>query len=62
LYSGNIVLFVLDKFPEDKENVWIISKLAEDGVFSNVPVLFTDFDAMYDFENLGPDKLRMPVV
>ncbi len=52
-YSKNNILFVLDKFPEDKEVVWIVSKLVEDGVFSNVPVLFTCFDAMYDFEKWG---------
>ncbi len=52
-YSSNNNLFILDRFPEDKEVVWVVSKLVEDGVFSNVPVLFTCFDAMYDFENWG---------
>lgn len=51
LYSSKNVLFVLDVFPQDV--VWVISKLAEDGVFLNVPVLFTCFDAMYDFEKAG---------
>ena len=49
-YSGKNVLFVLDVFPEANDLVWVISKLAEDGVFHNVPVLFTCFDAMYEFE------------
>lgn len=52
-YSNNNILFVLDEFPEGKDVVWIISKLAEDGVFLNVPILFTCFDAMYDFEQSG---------
>ncbi len=52
-YSSKNVLFVLDEFPEDSEVVWVISKLAEDGVFHNVPILFTCFDAMYDFEKAG---------
>lgn len=52
-YSGKNVLFVLDVFPEGSDVVWIISKLAEDGVFLNVPILFTCFDAMYDFEKAG---------
>ncbi len=51
--SSNNNLFVLDKFPEDNEVVWIVSKLVEDGVFSTVPVLFTCFEAMYVFENSG---------
>ena len=52
-YSGKNVLFVLDVFPEANDVVWVISKLAEDGVFHNVPVLFTCFDAMYEFEKMG---------
>lgn len=52
-YSSENVLFVLDVFPKDTDIVWIISKLAEDGVFLNIPVLFTDFNAMRDFENAG---------
>ena len=53
LHSGKNTLFILDKFPEDKEFVWIVSKLVEDGVFTTVPILFTCFDAMYEFENIG---------
>lgn len=53
LHSGKNILFVLDKFPDEKEVVWIISKLVEDSVFTTVPILFTCFDAMYEFENMG---------
>ncbi len=52
-YSGKNVLFVLDVFPEGSDAVWVISKLVEDGIFVNVPILFTCFDAMYDFEKAG---------
>ncbi len=53
LHSSKNVLFVLDTFPEDKEIFWVVSKLVEDGVFNTVPILFTCFDAMYEFENMG---------
>ena len=53
MQSSRNVLFVLDTFPEDKEIFWVVSKLVEDGVFSTVPILFTCFDAMYEFENMG---------
>ena len=53
LYSSKNVLFVLDVFPDANDALWVVSKLAEDGVFLNVPVLFTCFDAMYDFEKAG---------
>ena len=52
-YSSKNILFVLDVFPDSSDAVWVISKLAEDGVFLNVPILFTCFDAMYDFEKAG---------
>lgn len=52
-YSSNNVLFILDVFPEENDAVWVISKLVEDGVFVNVPILFTCFDVMYDFEKAG---------
>ncbi len=52
-YSTRNVLFVLDVFPEANDVVWVISKLVEDGVFFNVPILFTCFEAMYDFEKAG---------
>ena len=53
VYSSNNVLFVLDVFPEGNDANWLISKLVEDGVFVNVPILFTCFDVMYDFEKAG---------
>ena len=64
-YSSNNSLFILDVFPEENDAAWVISKLVEDGVFVNVPVLFTCFDVMYDFEKAGYsafayDVLPMP--
>ncbi len=53
LYSSKNVLFIFDRFPEDDDHVWILSKLAEDSVFTTTPILFTCFDAMYDFERMG---------
>ena len=53
LHSQKNALFVLDAFPEDKEIFWVVSRLAEDGIFNTVPILFTCFDAMYEFENMG---------
>ncbi len=52
-YSNKNVAFILDEIPREKDAIWIISKLSEDGLFSEVPVLFTSFDAMYTFETLG---------
>lgn len=52
-YSNKNVAFVLDEIPQTKEATWILSKLSEDGLFANVPILFTSFDAMYEFENSG---------
>ena len=52
-YTNKNVAFILDKIPHEKDAIWIISKLSEDGLFSEVPVLFTNFDAMYTFEKLG---------
>ena len=52
-YSNKNVAFILDEIPREKDAIWIISKLSEDGLFSEIPVLFTSFDAMYAFETLG---------
>lgn len=52
-YSGRNVCFVLDEIPEDKNAVWIISKLFEDNLFAEVPILFTSYDAMYEFDKMG---------
>lgn len=52
-YSNKNVAFILDEMPREKDAIWIISKLSEDGLFSEIPVLFTSFDAMYAFETLG---------
>ena len=52
-YSNNNIAFVLDNIPQTKEADWILSKLSEDGLFANTPILFTSYEAMYDFENSG---------
>ncbi len=52
-YSSKNAAFVFDEIPRTKEALWIISKLSEDGLFASVPVLFTTFEAMYEFENSG---------
>lgn len=52
-YSNKNVCFVLDEMPHEKDAIWIISKLSEDGLFAEVPVLFTTFEAMHEFDKLG---------
>ncbi len=52
-FSSKNVCFVLDDIPQDQNVIWIISKLADDGVFYEVPILFTSFKAMRDFEKMG---------
>ena len=52
-YSNKNICFVIDEMPHDKEASWIISKLSEDGLFAEVPILFTSFDAMYEFDKSG---------
>lgn len=43
----------MDEMPHTKESAWILSKLSDDGLFAEVPILFTSFDAMYEFERSG---------
>ncbi len=56
-YANSNVAFILDEIPNDnvvsKDAIWILSKLTEDGLFSEIPVLFTTFEAMYSFESRG---------
>lgn len=52
-YSSKNVCFVLDEMPQDKSALWIISKLSEDSLFAEVPILFTTYDAMYEFDKMG---------
>ncbi len=52
-YSSRNVAFVMDEIPHTKESIWILSKLFEGGLFSEIPILFTNFDAMYEFEKSG---------
>ncbi len=53
LYSKDIVAFVFDGLEENKQLPWIIGKLSDDGVFNDVPVIFTSEDGMYAFEGAG---------
>ncbi len=53
LYAKNIVAFVFDGLRENNKFPWIVTKLSEDGVFDEVPVIFTSDESMYAFENLG---------
>ena len=41
LHSSKNARYIFDEFPEDKDVVWVVSKLVEDGVLSTTPVLFT---------------------
>ena len=56
-YSNNNAVFILDEIPNDnvvsKDAIWILSKLTEDGLFSEIPALFTSFEALYSFESRG---------
>lgn len=52
-YTNNNTAFIIDEIPNDKDALWIISKLYEDGIFSEIPVLFTNSDSMYAFEGFG---------
>lgn len=53
LYAKNIVAFVFDGLNSKDKFPWIITKLSEDGVFNEVPVIFTSDEAMFTFESLG---------
>lgn len=52
-YSNKNICFVIDEMPQDKEGIWIISKLSEDGLFAEIPILFTSYDTMYEFDKSG---------
>lgn len=52
-YAKNNVAFVMDEIPHTKESTWILSKLSDAGLFAEIPILFTTFDAMYEFEKSG---------
>ena len=56
-YSNNNVAFIMDEIPNDnsvsKDAIWILSKLTDDGLFSEIPILFTSFEALYSFESRG---------
>ncbi len=52
-YAKGNVCFVMDEIPHTKESTWILSKLSDSGLFAEIPILFTSFDAMYEFEKSG---------
>ncbi len=52
-HSNKNVAFVMDEMPHTKESAWILAKLSDAGLFAEVPILFTSFDAMYEFEKSG---------
>ena len=53
LYAKNIVAFVFDGLEKNKDIPWIVTKLSEDGIFDEVPVVFTSDASMYAFEDKG---------
>ncbi|MBR2876342.1 MAG: diguanylate cyclase [Clostridia bacterium] len=53
LYAKNIVAFVFDGLRDNSKFPWIVTKLSEDGVFNDVPVIFTSDESMYAFEGMG---------
>ncbi|MGN0525982.1 MAG: HD domain-containing phosphohydrolase [Acutalibacteraceae bacterium] len=52
-YNKKISVFIIDDFAGKEEAMWIFTKLSEDGVFSEIPILFTSFETMYEFEKSG---------
>ncbi len=52
-YSSKNTLFVIDSFSDSEDFIWLISKLFNDGIFSEVPLLFTNTEDLYKFENKG---------
>ncbi|MBO5857114.1 MAG: hypothetical protein J6Q87_02580, partial [Clostridia bacterium] len=62
LYDKNIVAFVFDGLKEEAKFPWIITKLSEDGVFNEVPVIFTSEESMYAFEAVGYRACAMDLI
>lgn len=62
LYAKNIVAFVFDGLKEEAKFPWIITKLSEDGVFNEVPVIFTSDESMYAFEGVGYKACAMDLI
>ena len=52
-YSDSNSVFIIDDFIGKEEAMWIFTKLSEDGIFLEVPILFTSFEIMYEFEKRG---------
>jgi len=62
LYAKNIVAFVFDGLKENSDLPWIVTKLSEDGVFNEVPVVFTSDESMYAFEAAGFRACAMDLI
>lgn len=62
LYDKNIVAFVFDGLKEEAKFPWIITKLSEDGVFNEVPVIFTSEESIYAFEAVGYRACAMDLI
>lgn len=62
LYAKNIVAFIFDGLKEGSEFPWIVTKLSEDGVFNEVPVVFTSDESMYAFEGMGYRACAMDLI
>ena len=62
LYAKKIVAFVFDGLKEGSEFPWVVTKLSEDGVFNEVPVVFTSDESMYAFEGMGYRACAMDLI
>ncbi len=62
LHAKNIVAFVFDGLEANKKTPWIVTKLSEDGVFDEVPVVFTTDASMYAFEEAGYRACAMDLI
>ncbi len=61
-YAKNIVAFVFDGLRENNKFPWIVTKLSEDNVFDEVPVIFTSDESMYAFEHMGYRACAMDLI
>ncbi len=62
LYAKRIVAFVFDGLKDGSEFPWVVTKLSEDGVFNEVPVVFTSDESMYAFEGMGYRACAMDLI
>lgn len=62
LYSQKIVAFVFDGLNDNGSFPWIVTKLSEDGVFADIPALFTNDDCLHAFEDMGYSACAVDVL